>query len=437
MQKSKSRFRISQSWQIMIGLALGLILGVIFYQNTTAITAMQNIGTMFIDLIQMIVLPIVVSCLTVGIAGMGDVRKLGRVGVKTLVYFEVITTIAIVLGLILANVFHVGDLVNIHSLKATSISQYVSSAKSYSKDGGFWGLLMDIIPTNIFSSLSEGNMMPIIFFCVMFGLGVASLGEKGQVIIDLLNAVSQAMFKVTNWVMKIAPIGVCALIGATIAQMGLSALAPLGYFIVLCYAAFFLFVFGVLGLTARLFGVHFFQLMRVLKEEIVLAFSTSSSETVLPKLMDKMEHYGVNRSFVSFVIPTGYSFNLDGAAIYESIAALFLAQAYNIHLSLAQQLSLVIVLMLTSKGTAGVTGACFVVLLATMSTIGVPTSGLAFIAGIDRVVDMGRTCVNVFGNSLASVVVSKSEGAFDRTQADRYAESLSGHRNVKTVTAAE
>lgn len=169
----------------------------------------------------------------------------------------------------------------------------------------------------------------------------------------------------------------------------------------------------------------------------MLAFSTSSSETVLPKLMDKMEHYGVNRSFVSFVIPTGYSFNLDGAAIYESIAALFLAQAYNIHLSLAQQLSLVIVLMLTSKGTAGVTGACFVVLLATMSTIGVPTSGLAFIAGIDRVVDMGRTCVNVFGNSLASVVVSKSEGAFDQAQADRYADSLSGHRNVKTVTAAE
>lgn len=433
MQKTK-HFRISQSWQIMIGLVLGVVLGVVFYQNKTAITAMSNIGTMFINLIQMIVLPIVVSCLTVGIAGMGDAKKLGRVGVKTLVYFEIITTIAIILGLVIANVFKPGDLVNIHSLTATDISQYTSSAKSVAKDGGMWSLIIGIIPTNIFSSLSEGNMMPIIFFSVMFGLGTASLGEKGKVITDFLEAVSQVMFKVTNWVMKAAPIGVCALIGSTIAQMGLSALKPLSVFILLTYVAFALLIFVVLGITARIFGLRITNLFRVIKEEVILAFSTSSSETVLPRLMDKMENYGVSRSIVSFVIPTGYSFNLDGAAIYESLAALFLAQAYNIHLSLAQQISLVVVLMITSKGTAGVTGAVFVVLLATMSTIGVPTSGLAFIAGIDRIIDMGRTSVNVFGNSLASIVIAKSEHEFDEQKATAYLGSLSGHRNTKTAT---
>jgi Na+/H+-dicarboxylate symporter len=408
----------------MLGLVLGLAFGVVFYQNDTAITAMSNIGTMFINLIQMIVLPIVVSCLTVGIAGMGDVKKLGRVGVKTLVYFEIITTIAIILGLVIANVFHPGTLVDITSLKSTDISQYVSSAKSVAKDGGLWNLVMGIIPTNIFASLSSGNMMPIIFFCVMFGLGTAALGEKGQIIIDFLNAVSQVMFKVTNWVMKTAPIGVCALIGSTVAQMGLGALKPLSYFIVLCYAAFIILVVVVLGIVARIFGLRITNVFRVVKDEVILAFSTSSSETVLPRLMDKMERFGVSRSMVSFVIPTGYSFNLDGAAIYESLAALFLAQAYNINLSITAQISLVIVLMITSKGTAGVTGAVFVVLLATMSTIGVPTAGLAFIAGIDRIVDMGRTSVNVFGNSLASIVVAKSEGEFDAEQADAYLASL-------------
>ncbi|WP_127848560.1 cation:dicarboxylate symporter family transporter [Lacticaseibacillus hulanensis] len=422
--EAHKKWHLSQSWQIAIGLVLGVILGTVFYQNQTAITAMANIGTMFINLIQMIVLPIVVTCLTVGIAGMGDVKKLGRVGVKTLVYFEIITTIAIILGLIIGNIFHPGTLVDIHALKATDISQYVASAKTVAKDGGMWNLLMGIIPTNIFASLNAGNMMPIIFFCVMFGLGTAALGEKGKIIIDFLDAVSKVMFKVTNWVMKTAPIGVCALIGSTIAQMGLGALKPLAYFIFLAYAAFALLIVVVLGIVARIFGLRISNVFRVVKDEVVLAFSTSSSETVLPRLMDKMERFGVSRSMTSFVIPTGYSFNLDGAAIYESLAALFLAQAYNINLSIGAQISLVLVLMITSKGTAGVTGAVFVVLLATMSTIGVPTAGLAFIAGVDRIIDMGRTAVNVFGNSLASIVVAKSEGEFDEAKAEAYLAQL-------------
>jgi len=422
MQKYR-KYRLSLGWQILIGLILGIILGAVFYQNKVAITAMQNIGNMFIGLIQMIVLPIVVSCLTVGIANMGDIKQLGRIGGKTIIYFEIMTTIAIALGLLVGNIFKPGDFIDIHQLHSTDISQYVSSAKS-AGNSGIWATLLGIIPTNIFKSLSEGDMMPVIFFSVFFGLGTAAIGKQGQVIIDALDAVSQVMFRVTNWVMHTAPIGVCALIGVTIAQMGLSALAPLGYFIVLAYATMAVFILVFMGLAARLFGFRLWDLLYVIKDEAVLAFSTASSEATLPRLIDKMDKFGVSQGIVSFVIPTGYTFNLDGSAIYQSLAALFLAQAYHIHLSLGQQITLLVVLMITSKGMAGVPGASFVVLLATVSTIGVPMSGLTFIAGIDRLVDMGRTAVNVVGNSLATVIIGKSEHEFSEEKSQAYLDHL-------------
>lgn len=414
-------YRLSLGWQIMIGLVLGIILGVIFYQNKTAITAMQNIGTMFINLIQMIVLPIVVSCLTVGIANMGDIKKLGRVGGKTLIYFGIMTTIAIILGLIVGNVFHPGDFINIHQLHSSDISQYVATAKTAKAHSGIWATLMGIIPTNFFSALSTGDMMPVIFFSVFFGLGTAAIGKQGKIIIDFLQAVSEVMFKVTNWVMHAAPIGVCALIGVTVAQMGLSALAPLGYFVFLAYATMIVFILFIMGGVGRIAGLNIFTLLKVIRDEFILAFSTASSEAVLPRIIDKMDKFGVSQGIVSFVVPTGYTFNLDGSAIYQSLAALFLAQAYHIHLSLGQQITLLVVLMITSKGMAGVPGASFVVLLATMSTIGVPMQGLTFIAGIDRLVDMGRTSVNVVGNSLASVVIAKSENEFDEKKSAEFA----------------
>lgn len=414
-------YRLTLGWQILIGLVLGIVLGVVFYQDKTAITAMQNIGTMFISLIQMIVLPIVVSCLTVGIANMGDIKKLGRIGGKTLIYFELMTTVAIILGLIVANVFRPGDFINIHSLHSQDISQYVQTANQAKHNSGIWATLMGIIPTNIFSALSTGDMMPVIFFSVFFGLGTAAIGKQGKIIIDFLQAVSEVMFKVTNWVMHTAPIGVCALIGVTIAQMGLSALLPLGYFILLVYVTMIVFVLVVMGLVAKLFKLNIFTLLKVIKDEAVLAFSTASSEAALPRIIDKMDKFGVSQGIVSFVIPTGYTFNLDGSAIYQSLAALFLAQAYHIHLSIGQQITLVVVLMITSKGMAGVPGASFVVLLATISTIGVPMAGLTFIAGIDRLVDMARTAVNVVGNSLASVIIGKSEKEFDEEKAMAFA----------------
>ena len=421
------KFKITLGWQILIGLILGIILGLVFYKNTTAITAMQSVGTMFIRLIQMIVVPIVVSCLTVGIANIGDIHKLGRIGGKTILYFEIMTTIAIILGLVVGNVFHPGDFINVHSLHATDITQYMTTAKT-ANHTGIWGTLINLIPVNVFNSIASGDMMPIIVFSVFFGLGTAAVGEKGKIIVDFLNAVSQVMFKITGWIMKLSPIGVCALIGVTLAELGVSALAPLSYFVLLTYLTMMVFVLVVMGVAARIFGFKITDLLKVVKEEAVLAFSTASSEAALPRSIDKMTKFGVSPSIVSFVIPTGYTFNLDGSAIYQSLAALFLAQAYGIHLSIGQQLTLLVALMITSKGMAGVPGASFVVLLATVSTVGIPVSGLTFIAGIDRFIDMARTAVNVIGNSLATVIIGKSEKEFDPEKEAKYLKSIGIHK---------
>lgn len=419
----KEKRNIGLGWRIVFGLIIGIVLGVLFFKNKMAITAMQNIGTMFIGLIQMIVLPIVVSSLTVGIAKMGDIRKLGRVGLKTLIYFEILSTIAIVLGMIAGNVFEPGAHVNVHNLQATNISSYLSTAKSASS-GGIWSTVMDVVPTNFFASLADSKMFQVIVFSVFFGLGTAAIGQKGQIIIDVLDAVAEVMFKVTNWVMQLAPIGVGALIGATVAQMGLNSLKSLGYFIFVAYLTMIIFMIVVLGGVLKIYNVNILNLFKVLRDEMILAFTTASSEATLPRIVSKMEKFGVSQGIVSFVVPTGYSFNLDGSAIYQAIGALFMAQAYNIHLSVMQQLTLLVVLMITSKGMAGVPGASFVVLLATVSSIGVPAQGLAFIAGVDRLIDMGRTVVNVVGNSTASIVISKSEKDFDEKKNITYLAKL-------------
>lgn len=415
--------RLSLGWQILIGLVLGVICGIVFYKNHTAITVMQSLGTIFIRLIQMIVMPIVISCLTVGIANIGDIKKLGRIGVKTLIYFEILTTIALLLGMIVANVTHPGTMIDIHKLHATDISQYMTTAKTAQHSGGFWSVLVSIVPTNVFKAISNGDMIPVILFSVLFGLGIAAIGKQGKILTDFLNAVAAVMFKITNWVMRLAPIGVFGLIGMTIAQMGLSVLLPLGLFIVIAYATMIFFVVVILGIVAHIFHLRYWETMHAILEEIILAFTTSSSEVTLPRLMKKTQDMGVQKGISSFVIPTGYTFNLDGSAIYQSLAALFLAQAYGIHLSLGQQITLLVVLMITSKGMAGVAGSSFVVLLATVSTIGVPMAGLTFIAGIDRFVDMGRTAVNVVGNTIATLVIGESEHALDHQRYDEYLEN--------------
>lgn len=412
------------AFQIVLGLILGIIVGAVFYGNSTAQSYLKPLGDIFLRLIKMIVIPIVFSALVVGVSSLGDIKKVGKIGAKTLIYFEIITTFAIVLGLVIANVVKPGIGVDMHQLAKTSIDTYVNTAKTSSHKGTF-DILVNIVPSNLFESLASGELLPIIFFSVMFGLGTAAIGEKGKIIIEFFSGVENVMFWVTNQIMRVAPVGVFGLIGLTISKFGIKSLIPLGKLVLTVYGAIFIFIFVVFGFIAKFIAkTSVIKIIKLLKEELILAYTTASSEAVLPKLMEKMEKFGAPQSIISFVVPTGYSFNLDGSALYQSIAAIFIAQLYGVHLSILTQINLVVVLMITSKGMAAVPGTSFVVLLATLGSVGIPIEGVAFIAGIDRILDMARTVVNVIGNSLAVVVISKWEGQYDAEKAEEYIESI-------------
>jgi proton glutamate symport protein len=415
--------KIGLAWQIFIGLVLGIVVGAIFYGNPKVATYLQPIGDIFLRLIKMIVIPIVISSLVVGVANVGDLKKLGKLGGKTIIYFEIITTIAIVVGLLAANIFQPGAGVNMKSLEKTDIQSYIDTTNEV-QHHSMVETFVNIVPKNVFESLSTGNMLPIIFFSVMFGLGVAAIGEKGRPVLQFFQGTAEAMFYVTNQIMKFAPFGVFALIGVTVSKFGVESLIPLSKLVILVYATMIFFIVAVLGGVAKLVGINIFNIIKILKDELILAYSTASSETVLPKIMEKMEKFGCPKAITSFVIPTGYSFNLDGSTLYQALAAIFIAQLYGIDMPISQQISLVLVLMVTSKGIAGVPGVSFVVLLATLGTVGIPVEGLAFIAGIDRILDMARTVVNVIGNSLAAVVMSKWEGQYNEEKAKQYISEL-------------
>jgi len=415
--------KIGLAWQIFIGLVLGIIVGAIFYGNPKVATYLQPIGDIFLRLIKMIVIPIVVSSLIVGVANVGDLKKLGKLGGKTFIYFEIITTFAIVVGLLAANVFQPGAGVNMKSLEKTDIQSYIDTTNEV-QHHSMIETVVNIVPKNFFESLSTGNMLPIIFFSVMFGLGVAAIGEKGKPVLQFFQGAAEAMFYVTNQIMKFAPLGVFALIGVTVSKFGVESLIPLSKLVIVVYGTMIFFIIVVLGGVAKLIGINIFHIIKILKDELILAYSTASSETVLPKIMEKMEKFGCPKSITSFVIPTGYSFNLDGSTLYQALAAIFIAQLYGIDMPVSQQISLLLVLMVTSKGIAGVPGVSFVVLLATLGTVGIPVEGLAFIAGIDRILDMARTAVNVIGNSLAAVIMSKWEGQYNEEKGRKYIEEL-------------
>ncbi|MCY7708681.1 cation:dicarboxylase symporter family transporter [Bacillus safensis] len=410
--------------QILIALVLGVVVGAMFYQNETVINVLTPIGDIFIHLIKMIVLPIVIAALIVAVAGVGDMKTIGRLGGKTILYFEIVTTIALAVGLLAANVFHPGTGIDMSSMEKGDISKYEETSKASSEKATFSETLVHLVPTNVFQSIAEGDLLPTIFFTVLFGLGIAAVGDKGKPVLGFFEGILEAMFWVTNKVMKFAPFGVFALISVTVIKFGVGALLPLGKLVLVVYGTMAFFVIVVLGIIAKMAGTSVFTLFRVLKEEIILAFSTASSEAVLPRLMDKMEKFGCPKAITSFVIPTGYTFNLDGSAIYQSIAAIFVAQMYGMPLSIYEQITLLLILMLTSKGMAGVPGASIVVVITTLGAMGLPLEGLAFIVGIDRLLDMVRTTVNVFGNSLAAIVMSKWEKVFDQEKSKKYIEEL-------------
>jgi len=421
----------SQAWQILLALVLGIGAGAILHnQGESRDWLVGNIltpaGDIFIHLIKMIVVPIVISTLIVGIAGVGDAKKLGKLGLRTLLYFEAITTLAIIVGITLANVFQPGQGIDMSSLAVVDISQYEKTTEQVqSGSHSLVGTLLSMIPQNIFASMVHGDMLPIIFFSVLFGLGLAALpGETKTPLLNVFKAVAETMFNVTHMIMRYAPVGVFALIAVTVANFGFASLLPLAKLVLLVYTAIVFFALVILGMVARLCGLRIWTLIRILKEELILAYSTASSESVLPRIMEKMEAYGAPRAITSFVVPTGYSFNLDGSTLYQSIAAIFIAQLYGIELSLGQEIILVLTLMVTSKGIAGVPGVSFVVLLATLGSVGIPLQGLAFIAGVDRILDMARTALNVVGNALAVIAVAKWENQFDNVKARAYEKEM-------------
>lgn len=420
--------KISLPTQVIIALVLGVIAGLLLYGQDDVANYIKPFGDVFLNLIKMIIIPIVFCSLALSISNLGDSKKVGSYGWKAILYFEIITTIAIGLGLIIGNLFKPGSGLDPDKLPKGDITKYQSSAHSAEQATTYGNHLIDtlvhIVPTNLFESMAKGELLPIIFFAVFFGLGLAAIGEKAEPVKGFLNGTLEAVFWMINKILKLAPIGVFAFICTTVMTFGASALIPLFKLLVVVVFAMVFFVIVVLGIVARMVGISIFSIMKILKSELLLAFSTSSSEAVLPIMMKKMERFGSPKDVTSFVIPIGYSFNLDGSALYQSIAALFVAQMYDIHLSLTEQLVLMATLMIASKGMAGVPGVSIVVLLTTLTSMNITAQGLALIIGIDRLLDMVRTCVNVIGNALSTVVIAKWENIYDKEKGQNYLNSI-------------
>ena len=420
--------KISLPTQVIIALVLGVIAGLLLYGQDDVANYIKPFGDVFLNLIKMIIIPIVFCSLALSISNLGDSKKVGSYGWKAILYFEIITTIAIGLGLIIGNLFKPGSGLDPDKLPKGDITKYQSSAHSAEQATTYGNHLIDtlvhIVPTNLFESMAKGELLPIIFFAVFFGLGLAAIGEKAEPVKGFLNGTLEAVFWMINKILKLAPIGVFAFICTTVMTFGASALIPLFKLLVVVVFAMVFFVIVVLGIVARMVGISIFSIMKILKSELLLAFSTSSSEAVLPIMMKQMERFGSPKDVTSFVIPIGYSFNLDGSALYQSIAALFVAQMYDIHLSLTEQLVLMATLMIASKGMAGVPGVSIVVLLTTLTSMNITAQGLALIIGIDRLLDMVRTCVNVIGNALSTVVIAKWENVYDKEKGQNYLNSI-------------
>jgi aerobic C4-dicarboxylate transport protein len=405
-----------QLWiQVLVGMALGILIGH-YYPDLG--TKMQPLGDGFIKLIRLLIAPIILCTVVLGIAKMDDMSRLGRVAIKGLFYFEVMTTIALVVGLVVVNLWQpgVGMNVNASTLDTASIQKYVAQ----SHEAGVIPFLMNIIPNTMFGALAEGNILQVLLISVIFGCVLVRLGSIGKPVVDLLESVSKVFFGMVGIVMWAAPIGAFGAIAFTVGKYGAGALLSLGNLLACFYVTCLIFIFFVLGPVSKLCGFSIFKLMRFLREEILICLATTSSETVLPRMLVKMEQLGCKPSVVGLIIPTGYSFNLDGTCLYLASVTIFLAQATNTPLDLTHQIVLLAVLLLTSKGAAGVAGAAFIVLAATLSTVGtIPVASVALILGVHRLLSEGLTPTNLIGNAVATLVVSKWEKALDMDQLHR------------------
>jgi len=395
----------STTTQIFIGLLLGIAIGFVW---PTYGVAIKPIADTFLRMIKMIIAPLLFSTLVVGIAGTGDLKAMGRIGLKAIIYFEIATTIALFLGLGLVNGFQPGA--GLPAIQGGDIAALAVKPQTG------WEILVHLFPTSVIDAMARGDILQLVVFSIFFGIAVAALGKKGEPIVDVLESTAQAMFKFTGYVMLFAPLGVMAAIAATVGAMGLKVLLPLGKLVLLMYGGLLVFALIILGVVSRLIRVPFFTFVRAIREPFLIAFTTSSSEAALPKALEIMERFGCPKNIVGLVLPTGYSFNLDGTTLYLSLASVFVAQLFQVPMTLGQQLIMMLTLMLTSKGVAGVPRAALVVLTATLTQFGLPLQGAAILLGIDQIMDMGRTAVNVMGNCIATAVVARWEGVFDDQQ---------------------
>ena len=413
--------------QVIIAIVLGILLGHFF--PDLGVKA-KPLGDMFIKLIKMVIAPIVFVTVVLGIAGVGDLKKVGQLGLKTLIYFEVISTIALIIGLVVVNVLQpgVGMNVDVASLKGAADS--IVTAKPAEHTPGLMGFILDLIPSNVVDSFAKGSILQVLVFAILFGFALAGLGERGKSMHNFLHDISDILFKIVGFVMKVAPIGAFGAIGFTTGKYGIASLWSLGKLMGAFYLTCLVFVIFVLGTVAIWSRVSLWKVIKYFKEELLITLGTATTEAVMPRLLAKLERLGCSKSVTGLVIPTGYSFNLDGAAIYFTMAAIFIAQATNTPIDIGHQLMLLAVLMVTSKGGAGVVGSAFVVLGATLASMGtIPVEGMALILGIDRFMNEARAITNMIGNTMATIAVSKWQGEFDlekyhKTMADMEAGKL-------------
>ena len=397
--------------QVLLAIVVGVVVGLV-WPNVGK--EMKPLGDTFINAVKMVIAPIIFLTIALGIAKMGDMKKVGKVGGKALIYFEIVTTIALVIGLIVVNLVKPGAGLNYDELEKGDVSKYTA-------EGGAsinWiEFVTQIVPSNMVDAFAKGDILQVLFFSILFGIGLAALGEKGKIVIEFLDKLSLVFFKIIGYVMRAAPIGAFAAMAFTIGHYGLTSLVPLGKLMMSVYITMFLFIFIILNIICKMYGFSLWNYLKFIKDELLIVLGTSSSESVLPRMMDKMERYGASKSVVGLVIPTGYSFNLDGTSIYLSMAVVFLAQVFGVDLTVGQQITVILILMLTSKGAAAVTGGGFIVLASTLAALQIiPLEGLALLLGVDRFMSEGRAIVNLIGNGIATMVVAKSVNEFDETK---------------------
>ena len=414
------------TFAIFVALVLGIVAGWMFPQFAVRTHVLAEI---FLRMVKMIIAPLLFSTLVVGIAGHGDVKSLGRLGVKTIAYFEVVTTFALIIGLGFANLFKPGEgMVDIAS-RNIALGDIANMASS-TPHNSFGQMLLSLFPTSIVQAMADGNLLQIVVFSIFFALAICAVGKKAQPVIDVLNSVTKIMFKFTEYVMMFAPIGIFGAIAYTVGTNGIDILLNYGKIIMALYVALAVFVLIVLFIACKLVHISFKALIKAIQEPALLTFTTASSEAALPKAMSIMENFGVPKSIVGFVMPTGYTFNLDGSTLYLAMAVLFSTQLVGINLTLEQQLVIMFALMLTSKGVAGVPRASLIVLAGTLTSFNIPILGVAILLGIDQILDMGRTAVNLIGNCVATVVIARWENVFDYNKMNEFLKL----KNIKTNT---